>query len=759
MKDSYAAKEIAKALGVTRQAIEKRATAENWPHVLQKGKGRGGKQKLFPLASLPRDVREAVQRWEIQRKLDEIRENPPPLPPADQIPPAVEQVPLAAMRPNPLMDQTVRELMAEAEERRRDKIRRYVPLPLGMPDRARKIGLAKYKLVHAWRELRGRAPWGKRKDATEAFLAAYNSKQLLPEVFEVVGPVAAKTLYRLDKYLREADDDFLAIADTRGGWAKHGSIKWKDRKLSEPARRAFLQCYLQPSRPSVSTAIRAARMILERRGIEEPAHDDTFRRWFRDYARHNQHVIVLMREGEKAYKDKIAPHIDRADWILNVGDCLVADGHPLDFFVLHPQTGKPCRMKLIVYYDWVSRYPAGWQIMPTENVVAIHAALRRGIITLGMIPKSVYVDNGKAFKAKVFTETDPDLGECTGLYTRLGIAVFTARPYEARAKIVERFFQTLSDQFELLLPTYCGSSIDRKPAWMQRNEKLHKAWHEAKFQGWIPDIREAAHLIGRYIEWYVDQPHRGLGGRTPREVFEAGKGPGVDEYQLGWDMLWREERPVRRCRIRMWGIDYEGDCLHGTTDRVRVYYDCSDLNRMWACTLDGHLLGEIHPVEALHPLAREFGDQVAVDQVRAALERQRRLKKQTVENLRELGVIPEDIRDVVDAPWGMAAVLKGKREAPAEIPDPEEMDRLRVVYEQLDEEASACGDDPEKPERPEWFGSEPERYEWCWRAKHIHKMRLSDEDEAFMSYYEKTAEFRENFADRYDQLAELYGVK
>ncbi|WP_170920684.1 Mu transposase C-terminal domain-containing protein [Desulfacinum hydrothermale] len=702
-------------------------------------------------------------RWEMERRIEAIRENPPPGPPTDKIPPSVPQMPLSMM--SPALDQTVRECMVRAEALREERRRRYQPLPLGMPERAKSLGLARYRLVHAFRDAVENVPWGERAKARKSFLTAYHSGRLLPEVYERLGKVSLKTLYRWDKRLREADDDFLAIADTRGGWMRHGTTRWRERQLSEPARRALLRCYLQPNRPSVATAIRAARMVLRAQGIDEPASDHTYRRWLDDYCTTHQHIVVLMREGEKAYKDRVAPHADRADWLLDVGACLVADGHPLDFFIRHPETGKPARMQLIVFFDWASRYPAGWQIMPTENTVAIHAALRRAILTLGKLPTSVYIDNGRAFKARVFTEQDPDLGELSGIYARMGIAVFTARPYEARSKVVERFFQTLSDQFEAVLPSYCGSSIERKPAWMQRNERLHKAWHEAKFRGWIPDIREAAHLIERYIDWYVDQPHRGLSGKTPREVFEAGKGPGVDEMELGWEMLWRAERPVRRCRIRMYGIDYEGDCLHGINGRVAVYYDCADLSRVWVCTRDGRLLGECYPVEALHPLARLFGDEVAVDQVRAALERQRRLRKQTIEQLQELGVAPDDIRDVVDAPWGMAPVLAGSKRgdsAPA-LPEPEpdadqeEMDRLRLVYERLGEEEDPK-DESQGPERPEWFGSEPERYEWCWRAKHVHRAPLSAEDEAFMAYYRTTSEYRENYADRYEQLAELYGV-
>ncbi len=239
----------------------------------------------------------------------------------------------------------------------------------------------------------------------------------------------------------------------------------------------FLSCWLRPEQPTVSLAIRAARMMLERRGLVEETDDRTWRRWLEDWSKRSQHIIVLAREGEKAYRDKVAPYISRDDSILEPGQVLIADGHDLNFEILHPATGRPARLKLVMFIDWASRMPVGWQIMPTENSTVIHAALRNALINLGRIPQIVYLDNGKAFKAKVFTETDLDLTELNGLYARLGIATMFAQPYNARAKIIERFFETLNEQFERLMHSYTGASIGDKPAWTHRNEKFHKAQH------------------------------------------------------------------------------------------------------------------------------------------------------------------------------------------------------------------------------------------------------------------------------------------
>jgi hypothetical protein len=60
--------------------------------------------------------------------------------------------------------------------------------------------------------------------------------------------------------------------------------------------------------------------------------------------------------------------------------------------------------------------------MPTENTQAIAAALRWAIIRLGKIPKTAYIDNGKAFGAKFFEGKNLEMDGFNGLFDRLGMA-------------------------------------------------------------------------------------------------------------------------------------------------------------------------------------------------------------------------------------------------------------------------------------------------------------------------------------------------
>lgn len=628
-----------------------------------------------------------------------------------------------------------------------------------VPKRSNKIGMAKYNLVHAFRLAKEKAGWGQKGKASKDFLLAYNTGLLLPSIYAVVGELKIKTLDALDKKLKKNDDNYLALCDGRGGWKMHGNNKYKGRKLSETAKAVFLKCYLHPHQPSVSMAIKMTRATLEQKNMPEHISDSIFQRWLKDYEKFNAGVICLAREGMKMYTDKYGPYITRDGSALKVGQCLVADGKTLNFFIKHPETGKPCRMTLIMFFDWASRYPAGWQLMPSENQIAILAAFRNSVEALGRYPDSVYLDNGRAFKSKLFTETNPDFEEMTGLYARVGTAVMFAKPYNGRAKVVERFFKTFQSQFEFMMPSYCGDSIATKPPWMHRNEKFQKSWHEARTQNWIPDIRDAAMIIERFIQWYGQQPHSDLPA-PPADLFLSNRGPGVDALQLNHDFLLRKKVRARNCRITLWNIDYESDCLHNLSRKQPLFamIDTANLEKIFCYTTDGIYLGEAFPVQACHPLARQFGDQVSLDQVMYQNKRQAKLAKNTRQQLTSLG-ITKDAQDSLNilsfsAHKSKTAILPapdkaGKKQTIDTQPrlSAKESKRLELIMQKAEAENDS------KPEitKPKYWQSELEHYEWCFRLIHEHDQEPDTEDNSFMKTFESSPVFND-YRQRFEDL-------
>ncbi len=694
--------ELAAALGIRKQSVAKRAKRQHWPY--QEVPHPGHPLRLYSLSNLPDDIRRAVTAWR-------ARHQPAP-----------------------------------ASPYREDKV---------IPERARQTGLARYRLHADWRRFR-RSYKGRAADANQAFLLAYNSGQSHPSIYKILGRVSRSALYAWNKKLREHGDDYRVLCDHRG-WAQAEGVQGK---IGPEAESVFLKIWLTPQRPSVALAYRAMCAVLTQRGLPVPSLRSTYR-FVSRYQAQNHDIVVLMRDGEKALEDRVGPYITRDDGQLEVGDVLFADGHRLNFDAIHPVTGRPARMTLILWMDWASRMPVGWEVMPEENTIAISSALYMAIKNLGKKPKVVYIDNGKAFRGRYFTHLVEDElpAQLTGLYHRLGIAVQFSRPYKARTKLVERFFGTFDAQCARLLPSHRGSSVADKPAYLGRNERFHRARHNT----FIPTIPQVVDMFREYVGWYGMQEHDGLKGRRPLEVFAAGRGPGIPTKELTRDFLWRKQVKPRRCRVRIAGVDYESDALYGLNQHILAMFAWADMSEIHLYTLRGDYLGVARPVEALHPVARHLGDEIDLIKVQEANKRQARLKARTLRLAREAGASDEVISVL---PWMNPERVPLSTPAPQLAADPggtprpprpprsprlSDEDRLAIEEAQRRWEERQAHEPPY--ERPE-FASPLDRYSYLFELREFEGVELLPEDEEFMRRYEGSPEWAV-VRRRFEQLRRL----
>lgn len=691
IKEAHTSESLARALSVSRQAIWQRARNEKWS-CTQRSERLGG--NLYPYASLPDDVKAAIVKHE-----------------ANKVP---------------------QKILAGAV----------------IPDWSHRIGLARYQIITVWRSY-CRNSKGKKTAATEAFLQAYNSGKLAKEAFEVLGITKKSSLYNWEKTLRENGDDYYAICDRRGKWDREEK---RSEILPPEAAEAFLACWLNPRRPSVTLAARGMEAALIKQGLPVPSLSSVYR-YSERYESNHKDIVVLKREGEKALKDDVMPWIKRASGILEVGDCLFADGHTLNFECLHPETGRPFRPTLLLWYDWASRMPVGWEIMVVENTTAVSSGLLMGIKNLGKMPRVVYLDNGKAFKNKYFRGTNPDFEMLSGLYARLGIAIQFAMPYNARAKVVERVFEDFNEQFERLMVSYSGNSIGDKPAYKLRNEPYHTKRQAGR--SFYPTLSQAMELFRLYVAWYAGQPHPHVIGKTRGEVFKEGQGPGVDVKSLNYHFMWSKKTRPRKAGITLAKTRYESDALYGLDKEVVIKWSWADLSEIYVYDLDGQYLCKALPQVEVHPLAKHFGTEHDQAMVAEANRRLAGLKKKTMTEARRLD-------DALDQRPGFSAIgyLPERIEpAPIAAEEPvytdmseEERARLEAVYE------NAVKDGAIKPalERPLWFVSEYERYDWLFENSR-EGYQLTAEDLAFMDRYEISEEYLNITGARYEQLKEHYG--
>ena len=372
-----------------------------------------------------------------------------------------------------------------------------------------------YDLISCW--LNYRKDFKKQKFTTGTnpdtqFLELYNTGILHEEIFKTLGKTSIGSLYRW-RALLNYNSDWTALV----GQYKYSTRKEYHTTLNEEQIKIFLKILLSPNSFSIGKSISLTKHILKERGYEILPKDVTFRRyavWFRD---NNYDKWILAREGQKALKDKVEPYIVRNASLLKPGQVLIADGHTLNFQVINPFTGKPCRATLLGFLDWKSGGLVGYDIMLEECTQNIASALRNAILKMDHIPEYVYQDNGRAFKSKFFNgdKKFEELG-FSGVYEKLGIKPIYATPYNARAKVIERFFLDFQEGFEKLMPSYIGTSVENKPAYLKRNEKLHKQIHEQN--SFTPSIEQAIKLIDKWLEFKHSQTCPNDKTKTIKEI-------------------------------------------------------------------------------------------------------------------------------------------------------------------------------------------------------------------------------------------------
>src|SRR5574344_1676351 len=493
-----------------------------------------------------------------------------------------------------------------------------------IPEHAKKIALAKMDLMKQWFEFRKKS--NNKFKADYEFVQLYNTSN--SNIFSILGKISRGSLHRWKAKLGDSEDYTKLLPQY-----KYCSINEFRTSLTDEEIKIFMGLLLHPNRISIGKAISLTKYNLAQKNQSFIPSDITFRRyakWFKD---NNHDQWVLMRDGEKSLADKVEPYIKRDASLLDVGDILVADGHKLNFQVINPFTGKPCRATLVGFLDWKSTALVGYEIMLEENTQCIASALRNSIINIDIIPKVVYQDNGRAFRAKYFTD-DKGFSELgfQGLYSKLGIETVFARQYNAREKIIKRFWKEFQEGFEKLLPSYVGSAISEKPAYMMRNEKLHKSIHN----NFIPIIKETIKMIDMWLSFKNSQPCPNATDKTIADVLENRKRQNINIDILDDLMLAAEVKTIQRNGIRFLNCDYFDERLYGFKNKVLIKYNLFDLTSIKVFTTKGEYLCTAERVTETHPMAKILGNVKDFEDYKQKIEKQRKLRKKTINSVKEL---------------------------------------------------------------------------------------------------------------------------
>ena len=401
----------------------------------------------------------------------------------------------------------------------------------------------------------------------------YNKGLLAPELYGIRGQRTERSLRKwVDQYLCTERDMFCLIHKSK--------FRTRGRKVTYLEQQFLLKLLLNPNKIKIGSAIATLKSYARLGSLESPSSVPTLKRWCKDWEMNNKAIWTQARLGSKAVAEDIVKTIKRDNSMLEVGQVWVADGHNLAFDIINPKTGKAQRMTMIMVIDWASRYPVGASLAFTEDSQHIQLAFRNAFLNYGGVPKYVYLDNGKAFRAKLFNEKwqDHDLSnELSGIFPRLGIQVAFAESYNAKAKIIERFFKTFQERFERFVSSFRGASVADKPATLMRNEKWARKMYESK----PPTLEEAMQMIGFFIRYfYGESPHLGLGGRTPWQVFSESPVPPeqkVDAKRLNFMLMSAVRKTLRNNGIMLNKLQYwHEELMNHIGKEILIRYDLSD---------------------------------------------------------------------------------------------------------------------------------------------------------------------------------------
>ena len=552
------------------------------------------------------------------------------------------------------------------------------------------------------------------KESDSDFLDLYNTGLFLPKAYNFLGSISIGTLRRwIQAYRKHENADCLIpkYKSTRPG--EYNTI------LDNEMKNILLTLLLHPSQYKIVKAIKLTKGILEKRGYEYLPCDLTFKRYAENFRKNNYAEWILRREGMKAYHDKVEPYIERDISKIEVGDIIIADGHVLNFQVINPFTGKPTRATLVGFLDWKSTALVGYEIMMTESTQCIASALRNSILNLGMIPKVVYQDNGRAFKSRFFQNNDFDENIFNGVYANLNIHSVFAKPYNARAKVIERFFLEFQEELEKGMPSYIGTSIENKPAWLKRGEKLHQEWHKKLTNNYVPTVQEAIKYINKWIEFHNSQPCPNDRSRSIQEMLDSVQKQNINMNVLNDLMMKTECRTINKHGITFLNMHYRSECILGLRDKVNIRYSLFDLSKIHVYSTKGEFLCVAHRVQKVHPMARVLGTVKDMEEYKQQYKKQQQIKNRLVKKLK--ATYPkEEIKLLEIEPEITEEIIE-------EQPKPKRERKLTPREQQMN-----------KP----IFSSNYEKYEWL-----MQNGCTNSEDRNWLTKYIRSDEYQNLYGD------------
>jgi len=325
------------------------------------------------------------------------------------------------------------------------------------------------------------------------------------------------------------------------------------------------------------------------------------------------------RIGKHEYRLNHTLSKSRDKSVLLVGEIYQGDGHTVDAYVAHPNTGKPYRPELTAWIDVRSRYLAGWYLSEAESANSTLFALSHAFVSNDHIPAWLYIDNGSGFKAKLMNDSS------TGFYAKFDVSTTFSIPGNPRAKgDIEgwfRIFRDKHDKFWNQGRDYCGHDQAGEV-----NRRLSVDINQGKRQ--LLSLSEYSTSIAQFIYEYNRTPSAALNGKSPAELWQALEKVPV-EIKRDAVIRPREIRMARNSVIKLHNRMYKASILYDYDGlEMAVEYDLHDDRKVWIYDADSRFICEANLMMKIPYMPQSRLDEAREKRLAGQKQRlQRRLKE------------------------------------------------------------------------------------------------------------------------------------
>ena len=322
-------------------------------------------------------------------------------------------------------------------------------------------------------------------------------------------------------------------------------------------------------------------------------------------------LVALCTKGPAYYAQHYQNYVPRDPDSIEVNEAWVGDNLECDFYI-RGKDGRAVRPWLTAIQDVKSQYIVG-MVLSEEGVNSadIRAALAGAVLEYGR-PRIFLTDNGADFCKRGFTTPvvfTPSLNNSETyehcILKELDIEHRVAAPYNAKAKLVERFFHELNE-YSRQVRGWVGNCIENRPADAE-------VWSHPENVRYLMDLKDATAFIAEKLGVFHNKPSDGkyLKGMSPATAFH-GKNrmtrPALSALELAFAFL----TPIPEARIveprgpsvKVGGIRYvakEGAerMWHYDNLPVMVKFDMRSIDYCFLFDLAGGFLAVAHAEEEI----------------------------------------------------------------------------------------------------------------------------------------------------------------